>query len=364
MNSNMKKGVIDIPMRVIFTDEGVSYFTRSGKKINRFRLSDGVEEYGIHVVDFSPMTIQRMQLFGYISKLELPLQDVVSKRREIIDLIKLMTYGMLYRQFNTVFFEHVVESDMITNYNRHNIKNPIDYRTKINQSVLNTFFQKNLSAINETKRLILEPALKRLEGSDSLQASEKIQYSQLAKKYLENLDPLIYFILTIHNGSTGYYELVRTGQRDLAHFMDKASIPEYLALMLVELLMNMAMSHSGGSALQKLLSDDNIYVLLRLSKKRYEKGDRARMHFMISNQKSGFDDMKQKINNRISANISGKSLKDFYEGTPQIAENMNLGLYYLSYLNEACKKVAINFESFVNRSERDGNTTIHVILTI
>jgi hypothetical protein len=364
MESAVTKGAIDIPMRVIFTDEGVGYFTGSGKKINRFKLSDGVEEYGIHVVDFSPQTIQRMQLLGYISKLELPLTDVVSKRREIIDLIKLMTYGMLYRQFNTLLFEEVVESDMITNYNRHNIKNPIDYRTRINQGVLNDFFKKHGPAVTEIKTLMAKPVLQRIASSDSLQDQEKAQYSNLARKYLDTLDQIIYFILSIHRGSTGYFELIRSGQRLLSQFMDKASIPEYLALMLVELLMNMAMNDTQISALKKLLDDDNIYVLLRLSKKRHEKGDRARMHFMISNQKSGFEDMKQKINNRITTNISGKSLKDFYEGTPEVAENMNLGLYYLSYLNEACKKVRINFESFVNRNETDATTTIHIILTI
>jgi hypothetical protein len=251
MEAAANKAAIDIPMRVIFTDDGVGYFTRSGKKINRFKLSDGVEEYGIHVVDFSPQTIQRMQLFGYISKLELPLTDVVSKRREIIDLIKLMTYGMLYRQFNTLLFEQVVESEMIINYNRHNIKNPIDYRTKINQNVLTNFFQKNAAAVTEIKTLMAKPVLKRIESSDSLQHQEKVQQSNLARKYLDNLDQLIYFILTIHRGSTGYFELIRAGQRLLSQFMDKASIPEYLALMQVELLMNMAMTDNRSPALKK-----------------------------------------------------------------------------------------------------------------
>ncbi|AHC13477.1 hypothetical protein L21SP2_0031 [Salinispira pacifica] len=351
-------------MKVIFTDEGVSYFTKSGKKINRFKLSDGVEEYGIHVVDFSPATIQRMQLLDYISKMELPLEDVVSKRKEIIDLIKLMTYGMLYRQFNTLLFENVVESELIQHYNRHNIKNPIDYRTKINQKVLDNILTKNISAVNEIKQMMCQPVIKRIETNESMHESEKNMYKNLARKYLDTLDPLIYFILSIHRGSTGYFQLIRKGQQLLAQFMDKASIPEYLALMLVELLMNMAMGDDQSSALKKLLDDDNIYILLRLSKKRHEKGDRARMHFMISNQKSGFDDMKQKINHRITANISGKSLKDFYEGQTELQENMNLGLYYLSYLNEACKKVHINFESFVNRSETDATTTIHIVLTI
>src|SRR5690606_29991314 len=123
------KNVLDIPMRLIFTDEGVHYFTSQDRKISRFKLSDGVEEYGIHVVDFSPATIQRMQLLGYLSKIELPLSDIISKRKEIIDLVKLLSYGMLYRQFDTSVFSSVVESELIKTWNRHNIKNPIDYKT-------------------------------------------------------------------------------------------------------------------------------------------------------------------------------------------------------------------------------------------
>lgn len=362
MNMSARKGIIDIPMRLIFTEDGVHYFTNQGKRISRFRLSDGVEEFGIHVVDFSPATIQRMQLLGYLSKIELPLNNTVSKRKEIIDLIKLMTYGMLYRQYDTTVFSCVVESDLIKTWNRHNVKNPIDYKTKINSQVLKNVLEKNEGAINEIKNLVLRPVVQRIQKSEHLQDTEKRINTFLAEKFLDNLNPLIFFILTIHRGSTGYFQLIREIQRFLVSAMDRSSIPEYLALMVVELLMNMSMTNAT-SQYSRLLQDDNIYVLLRMNKKRPEAGDRARMHLMLSNQKSSFDDLKQKINSRITTNISGKSLKDFYDSSPDFQENMNLGLYYLSYLSEACNKVNINFESFVNRSESDGQVTIHLTLT-
>ena len=349
-------------MRLIFTDEGVHYFTSQDRKISRFKLSDGVEEYGIHVVDFSPATIQRMQLLGYLSKIELPLSDIISKRKEIIDLVKLLSYGMLYRQFDTSVFSSVVESELIKTWNRHNIKNPIDYKTRINSSVLKNMMDKSSDAISEIKHLILGPILQRINLSEHMQDSEKRVHSFLAQKFLDTMNPLTFFILTVHRGSTGYFQIVREIQRVLTASMDRSSIPEYLALMIVELLVNMSMDNVSSNY-SSLIRDENIYVLFRLSRRRPEAGDRARLHVMISNQKRGFDDLKKKINTRISANIAGRSLKDFYEGSPDLQEQMNLGLYYLSYLNEACKKVSINFESFVNRVESEGQTTIHITLT-
>src|SRR5690606_1172981 len=150
-----RKGILDIPMRLIFTDEGVHYFTSQNRKISRFKLSDGVEEYGIHVVDFAPSTIQRMQLLGYLSKIEISLSDLIAKRREVIDLIKLLSYGMLYRQYDTQVFSSIVESELIKAWNRHNIKNPIDYKTRINAAVLRNVLDKNSQAISEIKELIL-----------------------------------------------------------------------------------------------------------------------------------------------------------------------------------------------------------------
>ena len=352
-------------MKVIFTEDGVSYFTSQQKKVSRFHLSDGLDEYGIQVVDFSPATIQRLQLMGYISKFELPVNDIVHKRKEFIDLIKLLTYGMLYRQYDTVVFDNMVESELIKNWNRHNVKNPIDHKTKINPQVLAGVLSKNAEKIEEIKKQILEPIHRRIHGSELLQDSEKIIHTFLSSKFIDNLNTLVFFILTVHQGSTSYFQLIRVIQLKLTSYMERSSIPEYLALMMVELLMNVKMSNDANVVPSQYVKndDDEIFVLCRISRKKMESGDRSRLHFMISNKRSGFEDLKQKINNRITTAIGSRTLKDFYDSNSEMQENMHLGLYYLSYLSEACKKVNIGFESFVNKGDKDSATVIHLILT-
>jgi len=364
MSKIQQKGKIDIPMKVVFTEEGVSYFTSQNKKFSRFKLSDGVDEYGIQVVDFAPATIQRMQLLGYISKFELPANDVLQKRKEFIDLIKLLTYGMLYRQFDTSVFDELVESELIKTWNRHNIKNPIDHKTKINIQVLSNFLSKNEEAVQEIKQMAQEPILRKIQNSEQLQDNEKKIQTFLAEKYVNNLNLLIYFILSVHRGSTSYYHLIRMIQQKLHNYMDRSNIPEYLALMMVELITNVKLGGAENFMEPELIKeDDEIFVLCRIIKKKTEPGDRGRLHFMISNKKSGFEAIKQQINNRISTTVAGKNLKDFYESNSELQEGMHLGLYYLSYLSEACKKVNINFESFINRNDRENQTIIHLILT-
>ena len=154
-------------------------------------------------------------------------------------------------------------------------------------------------------------------------------------------------------------------QMRLTSYMERSSIPEYLALMMVELLMNVKMTNDANAVPSQYVKndDDEIFVLSRISKKKLEAGDRGRLHFMISNKRSGLEDLKHKINTRITTTVGGKTLKDFYDTNTEMQENMHLGLYYLSYLSEACRKVNIGFESFVNKGDKDSATVIHLILT-
>ena len=51
----------------------------------------------------------------------------------------------------------------------------------------------------------------------------------------------------------------------------------------------------------------------------------------------------ENIQEKKSANLAKKSLIDFYREIPEGQGGTDLGLYYLSYLDEACKKVNVKF---------------------
>jgi hypothetical protein len=82
----------------------------------------------------------------------------------------------------------------------------------------------------------------------------------------------------------------------------------------------------------------------------------------LYNKDDEFQEVKENIETKKSANLDKKSLIDFYRELPEGQEGTDLGLYYLSYLDEACKKVNVKFESLVNQYSSSDLTVINLIL--
>ena len=89
MSAGDKKFMLDLPLKIVLTDEGASHFISRKQKLLRFKLAEGVEEYGIGLSHFSPASIQNMILVDYISKIEISMPEFVSHRQDVMDLSKI-----------------------------------------------------------------------------------------------------------------------------------------------------------------------------------------------------------------------------------------------------------------------------------
>ena len=78
-------------------------------------------------------------------------------------------------------------------------------------------------------------------------------------------------------------------------------------------------------------------------------GKQGRLQITLYNKDDEFQEVKESIETKKSADLRKRSLIDFYRELPEGSEGVDLGLYYLSYLDEACKKVNVKFESLVNQ---------------
>ena len=54
-----KKRLLNLPIKLVLTQEGSTFFIKQNKKLLRFTLADDVEEYGISLTSFIPENIQR-----------------------------------------------------------------------------------------------------------------------------------------------------------------------------------------------------------------------------------------------------------------------------------------------------------------
>ena len=71
------------------------------------------------------------------------------------------------------------------------------------------------------------------------------------------------------------------------------------------------------------------------------------------------DVVRANLNDLKMADVDKNSLIDFYRALPEGSEDLNLGMYYISYLNDACEKVNVRFESSANHF-KDTNLTIRM----
>jgi len=383
-----RKTTIDLPVKLVLTEEGTSFFIRKGKNLKKFKLADKVEEYGIILDNFSPASLQRMMLVDYISKVEISKSEFMSTRQEIMDLSKLVVYSMLYRQYDAYVFARVLSSDVIKKWNRLNPSNIIDGRTKINDAFLQSVLKEKEKDILEIKQEILTPMYAYISKNSSLLPEEKNVQLLLSEKYLNNLRPFTWFIIAKFKGADGYGELVKDIRSSLSEYMEKSKIAEYVSLMIIELAMNAENSNlkreakvffKGAVDMNAVLFDPNIrrqvidslerkgelvYLSWKMGSRGATLGMQGKLQITLYNKESEYQTIKETIEDRKSADLNKKSLLDFYKELPDGEANTELGLYYLSYLSEACKKVNVNFESLVNQMPASDLTVITLALNM
>jgi hypothetical protein len=381
--SDQLKGLIkNLPIRIILTENGINFFIKHNKKLNRFKMADDLEEYGISLDTFAPGSIQRMLLIDYISKIEISRVEFVSKRQEIMDLTKLIVYGLLYKQLDSMVFKKILDSSLIKTWNRNNPGNIIDERTNINEGYLQKVLKMTEEVVRKVKQSLLSPIMVKINSDSNLLDEEKKIKFLICEKFLSNLRPSIWFILSKFQTSNDYLILLSDIREGVLGYLDKTKIAEYLSLMVMELAINAENTNMQKYAkkaykdtinLESLVYDqnmrvkiiremedknENLYLTWKLWRKGGSISSRNRLQVTLYDRESEYRQIKQIIDDKKGLDLKKKSLTDFYKESPDKLANTELGLYYLSYLSEACEKVNVRFDSIVNQIQKSDLTVI------
>ncbi len=383
MAEEKRKKILDLPMKIIFNEEGINFFIKSNKKLSKFKLADEAEQYGIFFDSFSPASVQKMLLINYIAYMEISRPEFMSKRQDVMDLSKLITYGSLYRRFDEIVFSKVIDSEVVRKWNRANPASIIDRKTTVNDSYLQQAMEKNKVAINGIRQETLRSLVQEVQANESLLPEEKNIQLFLAEKFLSTLRPFTWFILIKFKDSDDLLLLMNDIETILKEFMVKSKIAEYLSLMTMELaimaenanLQSFSKTRYKGTLdpmavmydpeMRKMIVEEmrvrnqNVFLSWKVGGETSRSvNSRERLQVKIFNKETGYADLKKSVDDTKTLNIKQRSLMDFYkEGPDEVAGNTELGLYYLSYLSEECQKVGVHFESLVNQI-RESNLTV------
>ncbi|MBO5137335.1 MAG: hypothetical protein J6B81_02410 [Spirochaetaceae bacterium] len=385
MSGTEKKTLLKLPLKVILTEEGSSYFIQNRKKLLRIKLADNVEEYGISMDTFSPQSIQKMILTDYISKIEISMSEFASSRQEVMDLSKLIVFSLLYKQFDREIFMALTDSDCVRKHNRTNPSQLIDERTKMSDSQLRSRMTNMDSTIAKARKQILEPLWEGILKNPDFTPEEKNIYLLMTEKFLNRMSLLNWFIITKFFGKPGFEEILSRTRTILNSYTEKSKVAEYISVMVMELALNSEntnmrkeakIMYRGIDEVETLIYDPDIRKKIITEMQRKHElvflswklgggstsiGKQGRLQITLYNKDDEFQEVKENIETKKSADLNKRSLIDFYRDLPEGQEGTDLGLYYLSYLEEACKKVNVKFESLVNQFAASDLTVISLI---
>ncbi|MBP3709487.1 MAG: hypothetical protein J6I73_03660 [Treponema sp.] len=385
MAATENKFILNLPLKIIFTESGSSYFISRKKRLLRFRLADNADEYGISVNKFSPRSIQDMILLDYISKIEISMTEFVSSRQEVMDLSKVIVYSILYKQFDRKIYEAIIHCSCVRKYNRANPAHIIDEKTSISGKQLQLTLSSQNDIIEKLRKAILAPIWKSVMENKEFSIEEKNIYLLMTEKFLNRLGLMNWYIITLFHKTEGFDEMLQAVRALLKEYMEKSKVAEYISVMVMELALNSENSNVRKEARKMYQGIDKIDALIfdadireKIIKELQRKGElvfltwklgggassigrQGRLQVTLYNKDDEFQEIKETIEAGKTADTRKKSLVDFYREQPEGQEGIDLGLYYLSYLDDACKKVGVKFESLVNQFSTSDLTVINLV---
>ena len=380
-----KKLMLDLPLKLILTEAGASNFISHKKNLKKIKLADNVEEYGVSLNKFSPQSVQNMLLLEYISKIEISMSEFVSKRQEVMDLSKLIVYSVLYKQFDREIFQAFIASDCVRRHNRQNPAQLIDEKTNMGEMKLRQILSTKNGLIEQTRKAILAPIWKAIISNKDYSPEKKNVYLLTSEKFMNRLGLMNWYIITKFSKDENFSEMISSVRSLLTKYMDKSKVAEYISVMVMELALNNENANIRKEAQQMYADRDDISTLVldpdvrkkivRELESKHEQvflswkigggsssvGKQGRLHITLYNKDDEFQEVKENFEMKSQADTAKRSLVDFYRELPEGQEGTDLGMYYLSYLDDACKKVNVKFESLVNQFTASGLTVINLI---
>ncbi len=373
-----KKFLLDIPLKLILTDEGTSHFISNQKKLMRIKLADNRERFGISLNNFSPLSVQNMIMLGYIKNIEISMPEFVTRRQEVMDLSKVIVYSLMYKQFNHEVFNKIVACECVRKYNRSNPTQILDEQTVISDKDIVRLMPNASERIKKAKKEILDPIWKDIMLNRKYTPEERNLYLLMTEKFLDKMNLISWFIITKFAKDEGFWQIERELRNKLVEYMEKSQLAEYISLMLMELALNNENSNVRTKArkmfgglyddyetivrdpkeririINQLVKDNElVYISWQIGgNSTTSVGNRGKLEIAIYNKASEFQEVKESIEAAMASSLRKKSLVEFYKGLPE-GDSQDLGLNYLTYVDEACKKVSVRFESMVNQFSND-----------
>jgi hypothetical protein len=369
-----RKEAIELPLKFVFTEEGASALMRQNVKFNRLTMGDKSEEYGVFLDKVTPAFLQRMVQADYISKIEVSGVEPVESRQDIIELSRLIVFGVLYRCYAETALEQVLGAEPVKQWNHSNPSLVIDEKTQFREGLLKSFLDRHEGELGDIQKELLDPVYRNIDEDESLRPDEKEHRRDILGNLLAAAPALLWFALLKFRKTRNILFVLRDQRLCLSEFLKKANLAEYASLMLMELASNIenlnilreakVIHKTNHVDIRKVLQDSTLRLPVIESLRRNNSlltfswklggtslaiGKRGRFQILLYDRDINYRETRESFDAAGAINASRYNLSEFYRQLHAGGNDLDLGIFYLSFLSEACENMGIKFESMVTQ---------------
>ncbi|HDQ13673.1 MAG TPA: hypothetical protein ENN41_02520 [Sediminispirochaeta sp.] len=374
-----KKPTIDLPLLLTLTEEGEFFFNQR-HRTKEYMGGAGLKAEELKLHNYSAKTLQRLIYAGYVSRIDISRADFTSKRNQLMDLAKLVAYGILLKEYSYKIAKVLKESQLIIAWNRKNPTRALNIAEIANYSRRDDSQFSNMELIGSVITAVVDEIffINSVE-LESYSEEEQLLLRFKAENFLEYLNPIVWVLMARERGTKVFSHTVQVIESVVWGYLSKTNIADYLSLLVLELatlaeksLMEYAVKTylQGRVDMEYFIKnrEDRLKVLNTLA----EHKERATLswkiqgrhgtitdvnpfHVVLFNRTVEHENMRRELEDKKQLKTKGKGLSEFYEQlseTSPSAQDENLGLYYLTYLQEECRRQGTLFDSYVNNHDQ------------
>jgi len=231
-----KKDDFQVRTLLYLTMDGVSFFMNNNKQPIK---KDGIltkNRYTLELNSFNFKSIQKLILNHIISGIEIKEDIFQAERHDILDINKIIIYTFLYERFNAHFFSTILQSDFIQRWNRKNPSQAISESSKIHMSFEEIKELKDNNIIKHLKSDLLNNLLNQITNDNHLPSYDKNIKIFLANRFLDNLKPIIWVLLSRFLEVDGFEKLIIKLENILKQYIQISYIIDYISKSVVHIL--------------------------------------------------------------------------------------------------------------------------------
>ncbi|MDC7232987.1 MAG: hypothetical protein PQJ58_07130 [Spirochaetales bacterium] len=369
---------LNLPMSLVLNTTGLSVLKGTGGE-------KGLSGQELPMSIYKPDVVRKLIMKDCIKRIDIRLDDVISRRRDILDTGKLLFFTVMYKQFRRDLIQKTVNTSLIKQWNRQHPRQKMDASSDASMA----WVVKSLSSRTEELALFRRNLLIRLwkEHYDLFQDDEQHKKMGLAEKLIREMHPLTKYILLAY----GKIDEVKQLQQDvidhISLYIRRFDLPEFNSLVLLEYLQcsereNLINLYSrileqGGKKstdypmndqirselIKRKISPETRFSFMFEKKNSTSRGMINRIRTIVVSGEKESREINEILFHRDNSKLDKQKIKDYMEEDGKCDDNYNPEIlyYYLSHLEDACRETGCSFSSFVNCGSDSRLSMTHLV---